>query len=229
MSCSSSSLRPFSAFVLLVFAALPLSANTIHVPADQATLQKAIDAGSNGDTVLVSDGTYMENIDCKGKAITIKSVNGPATTIIDGAKLDYVVKFITNEVRSSVLEGFTITNGNPGAISLLSSSPTIQNNIITANIGCSGIGLNISLASPLVLNNTISNNTQSGWSGGTGGGGMEIIGASVDGAQIIGNTITGNNSGNGANGGHWPLDSRSRPHPGQLYQRQHLILQRRRH
>jgi Protein of unknown function (DUF1565) len=171
----------------------------------------------------------MENIDCKGKAITIKSVNGPATTIIDGAKLDYVVKFITNEVRSSVLEGFTITNGNPGAISLLSSSPTIQNNIITANIGCSGIGLNISLASPLVLNNTISNNTQSGCSGGTGGGGMEIIGASVDGAQIIGNTITGNNSGNGANGGHWPLDSRSRPHPGQLYQRQHLILQRRRH
>lgn len=57
---------------------------TIHVPADQPTIQAAINAAANGDTVLVSDGTYKENINFKGKAITVASVNGPVTTTIDG-------------------------------------------------------------------------------------------------------------------------------------------------
>src|ERR1700692_4766100 len=48
---------------------------TIHVPIDQPTIQTAIDAASNGDTVLVADGTYKENADFKGKAITVTSVN----------------------------------------------------------------------------------------------------------------------------------------------------------
>lgn len=195
------SVYPFLASVVLLFTALPTVATTIHVPTDKATIQAAIDAASNGDTVLVSDGTYKENIDFKGKAINVRSVNGATTTTIDGGKLDYVVKFITSEGRSSVLEGFTITNGYPGGINIGNASPIVQNNNITANTGCSGIGLNIGSASPLVLNNTISNNVQAGCSGGPGGAGMEIIGASADGAQIIGNTITGNNSGNGVNGG----------------------------
>jgi hypothetical protein len=201
MFFSRSWLRFCSVLILFALAALPLSANTIHVPADQPTIQKAIDAASNGDTVLVTDGTYTENIDFKGKAITVKSVNGAGKTTIDGGKLDYVVKFITGEVRSSALDGFTITNGYPGGIAISNASPVILNNIITANTGCSGVGINISFASPLILNNTISNNVQAGCSGGPGGAGMEIIGASTDGAQIVGNTITGNNSGNGVNGG----------------------------
>ena len=174
--------------------------NTIHVPADQATIQAAIDAATNGDTVLVSDGTYKENIDFKGKAITVKSVNGATTTTIDGGKLDYVVKFTTNEGPTSVLDGFTVTNGSPGGINIGGSSPTVQNSTITGNTGCSGIGINIGGAAPLIQNNVISKNVQVGCSSGVGGGGIEVTGAS-QGAQIIGNTITGNNSGSGVNGG----------------------------
>jgi hypothetical protein len=179
---------------------LAAAQNTIHVPAEQPTIQAGIDNGTNGDIVLVSQGNYKENIDFKGKAITVRSVNGAVTTTIDGGKLDYVVKFTTNEGPTSVLDGFTVTNGFPGGINIGGSSPTVQNSTITANTGCSGIGINIGSGAPLIQNNIISNNVQAGCSGGVGGGGIEVIGAS-QGAQIIGNTITGNNSGSGARGG----------------------------
>jgi len=75
-----------SALVSTVFltSAVVVFANTIHVPKDQPTIQKGISAAVNGDTVLVSSGTYRENIDFSGKAITVTSVRGAAATIIDG-------------------------------------------------------------------------------------------------------------------------------------------------
>jgi hypothetical protein len=54
------------------------------------------------------------------------------------------------------------------------TSPTVQNNTITANTGCSGIGINIGSGAPLIQNNIISNNVQVGCSGGIGGGPLPI-------------------------------------------------------
>ena len=62
-------------------------ATTIHIPADQPTIQAGIDASVDGDTVLVADGTYTgygnRNIDFLGKAIVVISENGPESCIID--------------------------------------------------------------------------------------------------------------------------------------------------
>ncbi len=61
--------------------------STLTVPGQYPTIQTAINASSTGDTIQVFDGTYDENIDFIGKNITVVSVNGAATTTIQGASV----------------------------------------------------------------------------------------------------------------------------------------------
>ncbi|MFB3138923.1 MAG: hypothetical protein ACE10B_06860, partial [Phycisphaerales bacterium] len=60
-------------------------ADILHVPGDYRTIQEAIDAAMDGDEVEVHPGTYFETIDFLGKAITVRSSDGPQVTIIDAS------------------------------------------------------------------------------------------------------------------------------------------------
>lgn len=106
---------PFALLLLCVSGTTTpaLAQNTIKVPTDQPTIQAAINAAHTGDTILVAPGTYFENIDFKGKAITVISSDGAAKTIIDGGAKTSTVIFKTSELRNSVLSGFTVQNGGP--------------------------------------------------------------------------------------------------------------------
>jgi ASPM-SPD-2-Hydin domain-containing protein len=187
------------------FFAPALLASTINVPADQPTIQAAINAASNGDTILVAPGTYTENINFLGKAITVESSKGAKVTIIDGGGVSSVVTFSSNETLSSVLKGFTLRNGNAmntlaeegGGIAIEGAAPTIKDNVIEGNLGANaGGGIGIGFASPLIQGNTIQNNSQSPEvDGGVGGGGISVRGAGS--AQIIGNVIQNNSWTNG--------------------------------
>src|SRR5436190_22258264 len=88
----------------------------LHVPGDYPAIQKATDNSKNGDVILVNPGIYNENINFKGKAITLTSTNAadPDTvenTIIHAAAKSSVVTFATSETSNSILAGFTITGG----------------------------------------------------------------------------------------------------------------------
>ena len=94
---------------LIVIHSLAVSA-TIYVPDDYSTIQEAIDASSNGETIIVRPGTYVENIDFKGKAISVRSEQGAAVTTIDGSQAESVVMFRSREGPDSILAGFTLAN-----------------------------------------------------------------------------------------------------------------------
>jgi predicted outer membrane repeat protein len=113
-------------------------ADTILVPSEYGSIQSGIDVAVEGDIVSVEPGIYYETINFLGKAITVSSSSGdPSGTFIDGALVDEsVVKFVTAETETSILDGFTIRNGSAvdgGGVLLLSATPTIQNCIISGN------------------------------------------------------------------------------------------------
>jgi parallel beta-helix repeat protein len=136
---------------------------TIHVPADQPTIQAGINAANKGDTVLVAPGVYHEYIDFQGKAITVTSSGGAAVTLIDSGSASgtATVNFLDGELRTSVLSNFTIQGGGNanalntvpyGGIFVANSAPTILNNTIVAN-ACSGVA--VIQGAALIQGNTI--------------------------------------------------------------------------
>jgi len=194
--------------ILLGFAtATSVSASTIHVPREEATIQAGIDAAANGDTVLVDPGTYFENINFNGKAITVSSAGGAAVTIVDGGNIAPVVTFSSGETTDSMLSRFTLQHGASsyesrymaGGIYISYSSPTVSDNIITDNTALGGGGgIAVEFGSPRIIGNKIQNNTQGAGSGGIGGGGISVGGIGT--TQILNNVIS-NNSWTSGNGG----------------------------
>jgi hypothetical protein len=129
--------------IIVLVSVVTLSATTINVPADAATIQAGIDAAVDGDSVLVSSGTYIENVNFQGKNIVVYSENGAELTTIDGGGLGSVVTFASQE-DNAILDGFTITNGRGilndenhyiggGIICRFGSSPTLRNLIVEGN------------------------------------------------------------------------------------------------
>ena len=115
----------------------------IKVPYDYATIQAAIDAAVDADTILVSFGTYNETISFYGKKIFVRSTQGPARTIIEG---DWI-QFRGGETQASILEGFTI-NGTD----IFDSSPIIINcKLIDTGLHVSGGHGSIDSASPTFI------------------------------------------------------------------------------
>jgi len=194
------------AMLILAIVTIPVFAYsaTIEVPKDYTTIQAAIDASVNGDTVLVAPGTYIENIDFKGKAITVKSSGGAEVTVIDGGNPinpDYrsVVIFQNGESFDSVLDGFTLTNGHGTKKSINSSrgggiycyvaEPVIVNNIISGNMADDGGGICCASSSAIIMNNAIFENKAVM----SYGGGICNIGGGAYG-EIMNNTIYGNSA-----------------------------------
>jgi parallel beta-helix repeat protein len=113
------------------------SAADIYVPDNYAKIQWAVDNASAGDTIIVRDGTYTENINVN-KSLTIQSENGAEATIVEAADFKKDVFEITADYVN--ISGFKILGAlgdwyhSPAAIYLrFASHCNISGNIITNN------------------------------------------------------------------------------------------------
>jgi hypothetical protein len=111
---------------------------TLEHPFDM--IQEGIDEAQIGETVVVLDGTYWENINFNGKIISVTGFDPSSKQdkplpypIIDGKNQGSVVTFNHGEDPNAVLSGFEIRGGlsNMGsAIQCVGSNPTISHCII---------------------------------------------------------------------------------------------------
>ena len=192
------------ALVTLTLSPTMTAAATWYVKADGTgdvvTIQDALDASANGDTVLLAAGTFIgvgnRKLDFKNKQIVLISEDGPTVTIIDCQGLDNGIKIDNGQGSETVVCGITITNGDAGGgdgggIFINNTSPLIENNII---INCSarhGGGIMAKNGNP-----TIQNNTFVGNSANNEGGGITAEG----GTPFVRNNIIAFNTGGGAFG-----------------------------
>jgi hypothetical protein len=180
------------ALVMLIVCAGRLSATIRNVPATYSTIQTAIDASVNSDTVLVAPGTYAENIVFRGKDIVVTSrfflsfdptyiqstiINGSTPAFADSGSC---VRIVNGEDSSAVLQGFTLTGGYG----------TLWQDEHGPGRYWEGGGVFIALSSPTIKFNIIRNNNVNRTGGAsTGGGGIRL----GDGApRILNNIIIAN-------------------------------------
>ncbi len=153
-------------------------ATIINVPADIDSIQGGINLATDGDTVLIQQGTYFENINFNGKNIVVGSLfvtTGDTAyisqTIIDGTSSGTTVTFSSGEDTTAALIGLTITNGlgqnaypgfsAGGIICDIASSPRLSYLNITDNVGSQGGGIACRYSNPVIENVFISGNSAS--------------------------------------------------------------------
>lgn len=144
-------------------------------PADFSSIQAAIDAASDGDTILVSPGTYTSSnssvVEIQGKSLTVESVGGKSQTFLDGENVRRVLT--VKDSPGTTLNGFTIMRGmaNPfgGGIHSDQSTLTIAHSTVgncTATYGAGMLATNssVTLAGTTFHDNTATNRGSSVYS-----------------------------------------------------------------
>ncbi len=212
-------LLPFAFLTLLI---LNTSAATLHVSLNSTNpvppyaewstaatnIQDAVDAATNGDLILATNGIYqtggrvvtsvLTNRVVVDKAVTVQSINGPAVTVIQGYQIpgttngDSAVRCVYL-MAGARLNGFTLTDGatctnlNPaqdaygGGAYCESQDEVISNCFLLENAAFEGGGG--------VRNGSLIDCVLAGNAGWQGGGALN---------SILNNcTITNNQGGNG--------------------------------
>jgi hypothetical protein len=133
-----------------------------------ATIGYALDQATEGDTILVAGGIYTENLVIT-KTVALKGGYEAAgwsrslvhnTTAIHGDGSSRVIHIQSTLSQTSVIDGFTITSGNGGISTLLSSVAILNSKVVHNHTtgAHSGGGMRIDHSSVTITNTLIADN-----------------------------------------------------------------------
>ena len=114
------------AITILFLANVSLHAATIHVPADQPTIQAGIDTASAGDTVLVACGTYYEHDIVMKSDVCLTGASDQSSCVVIDAQNDGCGISCDSLTAGTSVEKLTITNANGGGIRCVVSSSSFK-------------------------------------------------------------------------------------------------------
>jgi parallel beta-helix repeat protein len=176
--------------LILVIGATTACAVIRMVPSTSyPTIQSAIVAANNGDSIAVSPGTYHERLDFLTKNLVVTShwyLNHDTafinTTILDADSGGSAVVIMGGQTTAAIFQGFTVKHGTGhiyepgygtfqcgGGFFVINASPTIWHNLIMENSGPDGGGgIFCAGGSPIIKNNKIQYNHAMSY--GCGGG-----------------------------------------------------------
>ena len=171
-------------------------ADELLVPSQFRDIQSAIDAATDGDTIIVAPGVYVgrgnANIRPGGKAITIRSTGGAAVTTLDAARNGSVFLVSAIDQPGPIVEGFTIVGANRSGVQVTGGSITLRACVMADNWnGIVGGGVNVDGGGSVTLEGCVLRDNLAGqgaglnvWEGGR---------ATLRGCLIVGNRadITG--------------------------------------
>ncbi len=172
------------------------SGNTISVPDDQPTIQKAVDAAKPGDLIMVAAGTYKEAVDVETDRLTIRGADRNTTILDGGFKLENGIRVLSAKgvaienmtARNYTTNGFFWTgvdgyrgsyltayrNGDYGVYAFDSVNGLVEHSY---GSGSPDAGLYIGQCYPCnaVIDDFVSENNGLGYSGTNSGGNLTII------------------------------------------------------
>ena len=207
------------AALLALLAVLPASARAASwtVPGQYATIQAALDSASvvAGDTVVVADspaggytGAGFVNMDFHGKNVTVQSLHGAASCVINcgGLAATRAFYFHSGETSSATVRGFTIQNGfsdHGGAIFVYDpdgatlTSPTIDACVFTGCAAPMGGAVYLDNSSATISRCLFSSNSATGGNAPVQnvGGAVEIIGTVASTVTVVNSVFAGNSAG----------------------------------
>ena len=147
---------------------------TLKVPQQYPTIQQAVNAATNGDTVRVAAGVYAERVFIVGKAVSLVGA-GAGQSIIDaggsaGGNGRPITVSATGPLKVTIA-GFTLRNGyttwddlsfigagQGGGLYAENANIVIRDDVLTGNLGCLGTALATLEATVSLVHNRIENN-----------------------------------------------------------------------
>jgi len=191
--------------ISLVLTMASLCFGTVRrVPSQYSTIQAALDAANGGDSVVVSKGTYNENVNIEDNGVKLVSESGPDSTEIHGNGGVTISSSASGSDTTTLLYGFKVTGGTGGyggeggGLRLWQQAMKIKNCIFTDNEANEGGGLYLERSRSVVESCLIYGNAAPPkTSPGGAGGGIYSFSDAGDFPPIIRNNTIINNSADG--------------------------------